>query len=443
MFSILFLEIFLYSLSRNNQSQWRSLLTPLFFLHSADTLYLCYCIDKAAGERHREEVFIAFEYDGSANASEPGFGLGAGLPGSVVLPMHRQSGSGGRVAGSVMQHSRRGGPETIVPRSPLGGSLVGGVAGAAGGRKGKGRRKETIFDALEEDEDTDTGGRTMKGRGGRHAHSQHHQQQKHQTKQGYHPQQSAALKTPLASYLDSENESIDEHRDERTPTGSQPIGGIARGRPSPSHVPKDDEEDDDEMNPFRRSTIDDEEMGQQPQQQRERAWLGQDGHRRSSSGAGAVAATAAYPFATTSSGTSPLSTSPPGAGVGKVGFGFVAPHGHRRSPSGASVLPGLVGATGAGLINVGASAGQPRPGERMLSSTQELNMKSQFLMNMRAFGTESQASAASSGVGSEGERGEASVMESRMSAGQVHGQGGGEKEEGEESMLGPGSGFFN
>jgi len=29
---------------------------------SADTLYLCYCIDKEAGERRREEVFIAVRF---------------------------------------------------------------------------------------------------------------------------------------------------------------------------------------------------------------------------------------------------------------------------------------------------------------------------------------------------------------------------------------------
>ena len=31
----------------------------LFFFDRADTLYLCYCIDKEMGERKREEVFIA------------------------------------------------------------------------------------------------------------------------------------------------------------------------------------------------------------------------------------------------------------------------------------------------------------------------------------------------------------------------------------------------
>ncbi|KAI0748426.1 plasma-membrane choline transporter-domain-containing protein [Daedaleopsis nitida] len=30
---------------------------------TADTLYMCYCIDKDIGERHREEVFSAFEYE--------------------------------------------------------------------------------------------------------------------------------------------------------------------------------------------------------------------------------------------------------------------------------------------------------------------------------------------------------------------------------------------
>ncbi|KAG1756897.1 plasma-membrane choline transporter-domain-containing protein [Suillus paluster] len=37
----------------------------------ADTLYLCYCIDKDVGERHREEVFVAFEYEIQPRAAAP------------------------------------------------------------------------------------------------------------------------------------------------------------------------------------------------------------------------------------------------------------------------------------------------------------------------------------------------------------------------------------
>lgn len=34
-------------------------LYPDYPVSSADTLYICYCIDKDTGERHREEVFDA------------------------------------------------------------------------------------------------------------------------------------------------------------------------------------------------------------------------------------------------------------------------------------------------------------------------------------------------------------------------------------------------
>jgi len=40
-----------------------SLFIHIIHTHRADTLYLCYCIDKAEGTKRREEVFIAFEYD--------------------------------------------------------------------------------------------------------------------------------------------------------------------------------------------------------------------------------------------------------------------------------------------------------------------------------------------------------------------------------------------
>lgn len=38
----------------------------------ADTLYLCYCIDKASGVKRREEVFIVFEYDSSPTSIPAG-----------------------------------------------------------------------------------------------------------------------------------------------------------------------------------------------------------------------------------------------------------------------------------------------------------------------------------------------------------------------------------
>ncbi|TCD70269.1 hypothetical protein EIP91_004170 [Steccherinum ochraceum] len=38
---------------------------------TADTLYICYCIDKDVGEKHREEVFSAFEYDSHRQSAQP------------------------------------------------------------------------------------------------------------------------------------------------------------------------------------------------------------------------------------------------------------------------------------------------------------------------------------------------------------------------------------
>ena len=69
----------------------------LFNCSRADTLYLCYCIDKASGERRREEVFVAFEYDGTR------------------------------------KHARQ--PETIIPRSPLFDADSDSEDAADGGRK--------------------------------------------------------------------------------------------------------------------------------------------------------------------------------------------------------------------------------------------------------------------------------------------------------------------
>ncbi|KAF8801667.1 hypothetical protein BYT27DRAFT_7173913 [Phlegmacium glaucopus] len=72
---------------------------------TADTLYLCYCIDKEAGERRREEVFIAFEYDGSNTTPS----TNATATTSTSAPQQQQ--------GPTRYASRN--PEHIVPRSPL------------------------------------------------------------------------------------------------------------------------------------------------------------------------------------------------------------------------------------------------------------------------------------------------------------------------------------
>ncbi|TFK36414.1 plasma-membrane choline transporter-domain-containing protein [Crucibulum laeve] len=66
---------------------------------AADTLYICYCIDKFAGERRREEVFVAFEYDTPA-------------PSNAQRPPQQQY---GQQRGQQQQHRE---PERIVPLSP-------------------------------------------------------------------------------------------------------------------------------------------------------------------------------------------------------------------------------------------------------------------------------------------------------------------------------------
>ncbi|KAF8176016.1 hypothetical protein BJ912DRAFT_1146942 [Pholiota molesta] len=301
----------------------------------ADTLYLCYCIDKAAGERHREEVFIAFEYDAAA---EPAFGIGAGLPGSVVLPMHRQqhgaSGGGGagysissnsnnnnssaRAVGQRRRYGRgrgRGGPGD--DRTAL--------AARGGSRTRRRGAKETLFDALAE---AQAGGPAT-----RRAPPQ-------------------ALKVPLASYLDSENESLDGG-DERTPVHAPPLPAAA--------APQDAEDEDDEMNPFRRSALDDDEEAEAVV--RHPIPIGGRTGGRAAGGGAPVYAFAGSPGG--AGGGSPASAA-------RAGFGFVGGGGHRRA------------ASGAGAVVV------------------ELNMKSQFLMNMRAFGAESEASASAVSGASEG-----------------------------------------
>ena len=146
--------------------------------------------------------------------------------------------------------------------------------------------------------------------------------------------------------------------DERTP-----VAGPSSRAPPPS-LPNNNEEEDEDMDPFKRSIVVDEEAVLEGAGTRRIVGFE---HRHQPS-------------------TSPAS----------LGLGF----GHRRS----------------------ASAGAPQQAQRMMTSTQELNMKSQFLMNMR-YGAESQASEADSAVA--GSQLEASA-----------------KSEGEESQLGPGSDFF-
>ena len=215
------------------------------------------------------------------------------------------------------------------------------------------------------------------------------------------PQQRGPRTVPLSPYLDPEY-------DEMTPTS-----GSSRGKVPPmatkSRQPALAEESEDDLDPFRRSTIDDEE-----------------------------AQIRALPR--------PAVTS---AGARIRHADIVQGQGHQRSVSG--------GAGG------GLQIEQPSPPglgqKRMMTSTQELNMKSQFLMNMRPYGTDSQASQGSdmeldasasrlgSGSGSalrsQAYLGGSSVQGPTGSQSQPHGDGGDESlSEGEESQLGPGSDFF-
>lgn len=203
---------------------------------SADTLYLCYCIDKTSGHKHREEVFIAFEYDFSSPS------------GPVAAGSHNVAGS---------RTFPRGQPSF--------------------------KRKETLFDAVQEESSDEEDVRTAYARGAVPSSS------KPRSTEQATP--AAATRKPLEPYVHPEDE---------------------------VEVP------DEDLDPFRRSIVDDEEAQVSP--------------RRVS---------------------------------------------HQLPPT--VQRPSFAGVT---------RATQDR--QRMLSSTQELNMKSQFLMNMRGYGEESQVSASQS-----------------------------------------------
>lgn len=424
---------------------------------SADTLYLCYCIDKAQGKRPRDEVLLAFEYDGTADG-EPA-ALGA-LPGSVVLPMHRQhvpgahAGPSGHYAASTPPRENRHGtrpmpipihPETIVPRSPL---------DAQGSMRAAGRR-ETLFDAGAEVEGYDMSGDEENARRNGWQDRRRHQQSQgqQQLQQGARHGKTAQRAQGHHGYEESEDSVGGEGR---TPTARRPHG---QGHESV------EEEDDDEMNPFRQSA-----HGET---------FDLPSHR-------AGASAGMFPIHQTLAGTS---TSPRAAS-----FGFVAAAHAFNVRGGVPASPARLNSTGNAHTHMPMPT-HPQQPQRMLSSTQELNMKSQFLMNMRAFGAESEASAAGSAAHleasgtstastasavplgassvapldrSEAEAGagahvgasasgyEEYMEESGVGGGERHEHAGdqahehgddqehpGEKSDGEESMLGPGSGFFN
>ncbi|KAF8912212.1 hypothetical protein CPB84DRAFT_1761633 [Gymnopilus junonius] len=193
------------------------------------------------------------------------------------------------------------------------------------------------------------------------------------------------------------------------------------GRP----IAQEQEEEDDPLDPFKTSRHVDEE-----------ALIEGLGARSSrvNSRVGSAGTSPTFGTGTTPTTATGLRQGPPftNRNLANMNFGVGAGLG-----KGVTISPGAFGAFpvispgvgGGGHVKSpsgGSSAVGQGHGQRMMTSTQELNMKSQFLMNMRGGG-------AGSGVGS--------VDGSRVSDYSGH-VGGEEEEEEEGSVLGPGSGFF-
>lgn len=183
--------------------------------------------------------------------------------------------------------------------------------------------------------------------------------------------------TPLSPYFDTEYDEMST-----TPTAR------GKGRKEPVKPVKIPEEEED-LDPFRRSVVDDEEA-QIKMATRVNPIVGMKSPTGVVAGLGHVARPSLV-----------------GVGLADQGLAQQLP-GHRRTSSG----------------GIGAQ-------KKMMTSTQELNMKSQFLMNMRPYGVEESQD---------------SEMEMNASAGResMAGSRGDEDSlsEGEESQLGPGSDFF-
>jgi hypothetical protein len=165
----------------------------------------------------------------------------------------------------------------------------------------------------------------------------------------------------------------------------------------------------DELDPFRGSVISEEEEEEAPLESQGRTQT----HMRDGSGGGG------------------------GGGQKKKKEVYIYPSaaggdvGHRRL--------GSAGTSGAGT-RVGGERGGG--GDRMMTSA-EMNMKSQFLMNLRPFGEESARSEGSgtttaSGIG----RSRLEVDKEGMLSEDEDERAGDEEEEEEEEQLGPGSDFF-
>jgi hypothetical protein len=189
--------------------------------------------------------------------------------------------------------------------------------------------------------------------------------------------------------------------DEMTPTLTPGSGkGQGAGKGPVNELPIREEEED--LDPFRRSLVDDEEAQVAVAT---RVGVGVNNTRMNLPVSGHVARPSLV----------------------NVGLG----HGHRKTSSGG----GTVMATGMGK-GVGGQT-------RMMTSTQELNMKSQFLMNMRPYGVEDSQASEMESTGASARFGSSGLAGSGSGSGMVKDDRNEDSlSEGEESQLGPGSDFF-
>ena len=98
---------------------------------TADTLYVCYCIDKDAGDRHRDEVFIIFEPDGPAQpANTRNQRRQQGQQAQSKVPQRQQTSSNVPSPAAVGQATAHGRVPSFsgaskVPLSPFSGPVAG------------------------------------------------------------------------------------------------------------------------------------------------------------------------------------------------------------------------------------------------------------------------------------------------------------------------------
>lgn len=185
--------------------------------------------------------------------------------------------------------------------------------------------------------------------------------------------------TPLSPYFDTEYDEMST-----TPTAR------GKGMKEPVNPAKIPEEEED-LDPFRRSMVDDEEA-QIKMAKRVNPVVGMKSPTGVVAGQGHV-----------------VRPSLVGVGLADSGLAQQLP-GHRRTSSGGGAQ------------------------KKMMTSTQELNMKSQFLMNMRPYGVEESQGSEMEMTASAGRESMAGSRREKRDEDSLS--------EGEESQLGPGSDFF-